>query len=197
MAYGEKNQHVVSCYCSCILAFTWSYLICVLSVIKYPIWGFCYQMNYYTRRFIHNMRRVIKHMFMSHVTMFYYYSADFLWFFVLYVLPIDSPCNHVCSYHIPCACKHYSALFLSSSFITRVRIIIHYRNKRTAYDVCDTDTIREVKEKKSKEEGVNVDDVDLTHGGRRLDDDQQWGQIDVFLYYVEYLYMYKRWDVFR
>ena len=57
--------------------------------------------------------------------------------------------------------------------------------------MCDTDTIREVKEKKSKEEGVNVDDVDLTHGGRRLGDDQQWGQTDAFGYYVE-IYMYKR-----
>ena len=57
--------------------------------------------------------------------------------------------------------------------------------------MCETDTIREVKEKKSKEEGVNVDDVDLTHGGRRLGDDQQWGQTDAFGYYVE-IYMYKR-----
>ena len=121
--------------------------------------------------------------------------ADFLWFFVLYVLPIDSPCNHVCSYHIPCACKHYSALFLSSSFITRADIIIYYRNKDSAYDVCETDTIRGVKEKKSKEEGVNVDDVDLTYGGRRLDDDQQWWQTDAFGYVK--IYMYKRWDVFR
>ena len=56
--------------------------------------------------------------------------------------------------------------------------------------MCETDTIREVKEKKSKAEGVNVDDVDLTHGGRRLDDDQQWVQTDAFGY-VE-IYMYKR-----
>ena len=111
---------------------------------------------------------------------------------MLYALPIDSPCNHVCSYHNPYAYKHYSALFLTSSFITRARIATRYRDRWTEYDVWDTDTTREVKEKKSKEEGVDVDDVDLTHRGTRLDDDQPWWQTDVFFYYSAHISMYKR-----
>ena len=57
--------------------------------------------------------------------------------------------------------------------------------------MLDTDTIREVKERKSKTEGVDVDDVDLTHRGRRLDDDQQWWRTDIFDS-MSGIYMYKR-----
>ena len=52
--------------------------------------------------------------------------------------------------------------------------------------------VREMKERQSKEEGVDVDDVDLTHQGTRLDDDQQWWQTDVFSYYDVYIHVYKR-----
>ena len=55
----------------------------------------------------------------------------------------------------------------------------------------DTDTLKEVKEKKSKEEGVAVNDVDLTHEGTRLDDDQQWWQTNA-LHSLHDIYMYKR-----
>ena len=49
--------------------------------------------------------------------------------------------------------------------------------------------VREVKERKSKEEGVDADDVDLVDGfhGTRLDDDGQWWQTNNVV-----LYMFKR-----
>ena len=67
-------------------------------------------------------------------------------------------------------------------------MVIRYAGRGTWYDLLNTDTIREVKEKKSKEEGVDVDGVDLAHDGRRLDDDQQWWQTGVY----SDIYMYRR-----
>ena len=96
-------------------------------------------------------------------------------------------------YHIACPCKHYTVLFLSS-FLTRRQVNISYRNRETAYDVLDTDTIRKVKERKSNKERVDVDDVDLAHRGRKLDDDQQWWQTGVFEgdFDIFDIFMYKR-----
>ena len=103
--------------------------------------------------------------------------------------PIDtcSSRNYICSCHISCPCKHYIVL---SSFITRRRVGIWCRDRWTLYGVWDTGAVKEVKEKKSEEEGVDVDDMDIVLQGRRLDEDQQWWQAGVFDY--AYFDMYKK-----
>ena len=63
------------------------------------------------------------------------------------------------------------------------------------YGVWDTENVCQVKERKSKDEGVDADDVDLTHEGKRVDDNQQWSQTDAFRYFRMEIYMYKRWEV--
>ena len=57
----------------------------------------------------------------------------------------------------------------------------------------DNDTVREVKESKSNEEGVDADDVDLALEGKRMDDNHQWQQTNVFDDAdFRWIYMYRR-----
>ena len=114
---------------------------------------------------------------------------------MLYFVPIHSPCHHIRSYRIPCACAHYTVLFLTSSFITRTCVVITYRGSKAAYHDWDTTRVRAVKERASKQEGVDVDDADFVHKGTKLDDDHPWWQTGVFddrnRQFSE-IYMYRR-----
>ena len=111
---------------------------------------------------------------------------------MFYVLPIDSPCDYICSYHIPCPCKHYTVLFLSSSFITRGCVGISNKGRETLCIVLDSDRIRGLKERINRE-GEDVDDLDLVYRGKQLGDDQQWWQTGRFAKIdYPYIHLYKR-----
>ena len=65
-------------------------------------------------------------------------------------------------------------------FITRTIVNITYSGEKTWYDVFDYDTVRALKEIKSKREGLHADVVDLVYKDQTLDDDKQWWDTGVF-----------------
>ena len=73
-------------------------------------------------------------------------------------------------------------------------VYVWYKGRRIEYKVMDTDMVREVTEKKIKEKGGEVEDVDVVCEGARLDVDQQWWQTSGNIRYID-IYN-KRWDVF-
>ena len=75
---------------------------------------------------------------------------------------------------------------------TRTGVYLWYRGNRSLCYEWDYSTVKELKERKSKKEGLDVTAVDLVHEGKRMDDDKQWWETGAFDVYDFTIYMYSR-----